>query len=145
MQTRVTKPPTSAANLLAAGVEAYGQARLEDALELLEWLALKPRTQGWGAVVAYDRNKCNALLLQDYIHKFTADRYEEPISKPVPLGDDYWVHLHDWVTDVPRLSFEDSSQGPGGEVNLRMAIVGGSVANAARYESAQRISASSHG
>lgn len=107
--------------------------------ELLEWLALKPRTQGWGAVVAYDRNKCNALLLQDYINKFSTDRYEEPINEAVAMGDNYWTHLHDWVTDVPRLSFEDSSLGPGGEVNLRMAIVGGtqvSIDNSPGYKRA---------
>jgi hypothetical protein len=93
--------------------------------ELLEWLALKPRTQGWGAVVAYDRNKCNNLLLQDYINKFTLDSYLPPINKSVPTGSANWEHLHDWVTDVPRLSFEDSSTTAGGTVNLRMAVIGG--------------------
>ena len=93
--------------------------------ELLEWLALKPRTQGWGAVVAYDRQKCNTLLLQDYIKKFTTDSYLPPIDKPVPTGNANWEHLSDWVQDAPRIFFENSSKTAGGEVNLRMAIIGG--------------------
>ncbi|QCY12716.1 hypothetical protein [Pseudomonas sp. MPC6] len=93
--------------------------------ELLEWLALKPRTAGWGAVVAYDRSKCNTLLLQDYINKFTVNSYLEPINEPVAVGDANWQHLSDWVTDVPRLSFEDSSKAAGGEANMKMAVIGG--------------------
>lgn len=94
--------------------------------ELLEWLALKPRTEGWGAVVSYNRNKCNNLLAQDYINKFTSDSYMPPISEPVPTGDANWEHMHDWVTTYPRLSFEDSSRTAGGEVRMTMAVVGGS-------------------
>lgn len=94
--------------------------------ELLEWLALKPRTEGWGAVVSYNRDKCNNLLAQDYINKFTSDSYMPPINKPVPTGDANWEHLHDWVTDYPRLSFEHSSSTAGGEVRMTMAVVGGS-------------------
>jgi hypothetical protein len=94
--------------------------------ELLEWLALKPRTEGWGAVVAYNRNKCNGLLAQDYIHKFTTDSYLPPISEPVPTGDANWEHLHDWITTEPRLSFENSSKSAGGLVRMTMAVVGGS-------------------
>lgn len=93
--------------------------------ELLEWLAIKPRTEGWGAVVSYNRNKCNELLAQDYINKFTSDSYMDPINKPVPTGDANWEHLIDWVTDWPRLSFEDSSKTAGGEVRMTMAVVGG--------------------
>ncbi|MDQ0127243.1 hypothetical protein J2W17_006243 [Pseudomonas lini] len=93
--------------------------------ELLEWLALKPRTAGWGAVVAYDRSKCNNLLLQDYINKFTTHSYLEPINEPVAVGDANWQHLSDWVTDVPRLSFENSSKAAGGEASMKMAVIGG--------------------
>jgi signal transduction histidine kinase len=46
MQTRVTKPPNSAANLLAAGLEAYGQALLEEALELLERAEQQSKLEG---------------------------------------------------------------------------------------------------
>lgn len=94
--------------------------------ELLEWLALKPRTEGWGAVVAYNRKKCNDLLLQDYIHKFTTDSYLPPISESVPTGEANWELLHDWVTTQPRLSFENSSKTAGGKARMAMAVVGGS-------------------
>lgn len=91
--------------------------------QLLEWLALKPRTQGWGAVVAYDRDKCNNLLLQDYINKFTTGDYLDPINKPVGTGNANWEHLNDWITDRPRLSFEKGSAS--GKADLRMAVLGG--------------------
>lgn len=94
--------------------------------ELLEWLALKPRTEGWGAVVSYNRNKCNNLLAQDYINKFTSGSYMPPISEPLSTGDANWEHMHDWVTTYPRLSFENSSRTAGGEVRMTMAVVGGS-------------------
>lgn len=94
--------------------------------ELLEWLSLKPRTEGWGAVVAYNRNKCNTLLAQDYIQKFTSNSYLPPISEPVPTGDANWELLHDWITTYPRLSFENGSKTVGGKVRMTMAVVGGS-------------------
>jgi hypothetical protein len=93
--------------------------------ELLEWLAREPRLRGWGAIVDYDRNKCNNLLLQDYINKFTTNNYLEPIFQAVPVTDNSWDYMYDWVFDAPRLSFEDSSTYIGGQVNLRKAAVGG--------------------
>ncbi|MCW8275010.1 hypothetical protein IMF27_04260 [Pseudomonas sp. PCH199] len=93
--------------------------------EILEWLALKRRTAGWGAVVSYPQSKCNALLLDDYIAKFTTSDYLPPINEVVRTGDTSWESLMDWITDRPRLSFEDSSTRPGGEVNMTMAVVGG--------------------
>lgn len=93
--------------------------------KLLEWLSLKPRTAGWSAVVAYNRDKCNSLLLQDYINKFTAGSYLPPINKPIPTGGANWEHLSDWVTDVPRLLFDKSSEVGGGSVNMIQAVVGG--------------------
>ncbi|WP_201188760.1 hypothetical protein [Pseudomonas fluorescens] len=93
--------------------------------ELLKWLALKPRTQGWGAVVSYTSDKCNLLLMEDYINKFTTGQYLPPIDKPVPTGSANWEYLSDWVTDAPRLSFKDSWKTNGGEVTARVAVVGG--------------------
>lgn len=58
--------------------------------ELIEWLKLKPRTAGWGAIVSYDRSKCNALLMEDYINKFTTDSYLPPIDRSVPTGGANW-------------------------------------------------------
>lgn len=92
---------------------------------LLEWMALKPRTLEWGAVIAYDRSKCNTLLIQEYINKFDSNAYMPPINKSVATGTEIWEHLYDWINDVPRLSFEESSDAPGGQVNMKMAMVGG--------------------
>lgn len=93
---------------------------------LLEWMAIKPRTLEWDAVLAYDRAKCNMLLRQEYIEKFNSDTYMPAIDKAVATGEVNWEYLYNWITDAPRLSFEESSLTQGGEVNMTMAMVGGS-------------------
>lgn len=93
--------------------------------EYLQWAALKPRTSGWSALVAYDRNKCNQMLLQEYIEKHDKHSTMPPINETYGSSEFTWHWLLDYVTDAPRLSFENDPDGQKAEVNMSMAIVGG--------------------
>lgn len=78
---------------------------------LLDWLEVKPRTLGWGAVLAYGRSETNKVLMQEYITRFGTGDYMEPITDEIrdnttPTQKDY---LHNYQMDAPRLSFKDAS------------------------------------
>lgn len=93
--------------------------------QYLEWAALKPRTTDWSALVAYDRGKCNQLLLQEYIEKHDKHSVMPAISEPYGESNSTWSWLIDYVTDAPRLSFENNPDLDSAEVNMSMAVVGG--------------------
>jgi hypothetical protein len=96
--------------------------------EYLDWMKLEPRTSKWGAFVAYERDKCNQLLLQEYIEKFDSDSFLPPISDGYLTGEHTWDYKQDYITDAPRLSFENRYNDENAitsEVNMRMAMVGG--------------------
>lgn len=93
--------------------------------EYLQWAALKPRTNGWSALVAYDRKKCNQLLLQQYIEKYDQHSVLPPVSGTYGTSESSWHWLRDCVTDAPRMSFENNPDGQTAEVNLSMAVIGG--------------------
>ncbi|MDP9784030.1 hypothetical protein [Pseudomonas fluorescens] len=93
--------------------------------QYLEWAAIKPRTTDWSALVAYDRGKCNQLLLQEYIEKHDKHSVMPPISEPYGSTDKTWTWLIDYVTDAPRLSFENNPDLDSAEANMSMAILGG--------------------
>lgn len=94
---------------------------------LLEWMA-NPTTEvlhGWDSIAALSRDKCNLLLAQAYIARFGSASYLPPISGRVPMVEgSFEQHIHDFVLDVPRLSFEnaniDDSRG-----RLSMSVMGG--------------------
>lgn len=103
-------------------------ARRVTYLEYLEWAALRPRTNDWSALVAYDRDKCNHLLRQEYIEKFDNNSYLLPIDDTYATGETTWFWLKDYLTDAARLSYENNPDGNGGnvaEANMSMAVVGG--------------------
>ncbi|WP_144419402.1 hypothetical protein V3H56_20110 [Pseudomonas sp. MS646] len=93
--------------------------------QYLQWAALKPRTSEWSALIAYDRNKCNQLLLQEYIEKHHQQSVMPPINEAYRSSETTWHWLLDYVTDAPRLSFENDPASNVAEVNLSIAIVGG--------------------
>ena len=96
--------------------------------EYLEWLAKKPRTSQWSAYVAYDRDKCNQLLRQEYNEKFDNGSFMPPISQPYLSGETTWKWTLNCVTDAPRLSFENNANDDtSAYVNMSMAIIGGTV------------------
>ena len=77
--------------------------------EILQWLRVKPQTRKWGAIVAYDREKTNKVLLQEYIQRFTSDKYLKPVSATIGTGDTNAELIYDYTLDHGRLSFENSS------------------------------------
>ena len=93
--------------------------------QYLQWAALKPRTSEWSALVAYDRGQCNRLLLQEYIEKHDKHSLMPPINEAYRTGESTWSWLLDYVTDAPRLSFENNPGEQSAEVNMSVAIVGG--------------------
>lgn len=81
--------------------------------ELLEAMRGKSLTQGWGAVVAYSRDKANSLLLQQTIERLqSSNRYIQPIYGEVALGDiaDTRLSLTGLQLCAPVLSFESTQQ-----------------------------------
>lgn len=93
--------------------------------EVIEWLKKKPRTFGWDALVVYDRNQANTLLLQQYIDRYAVTGYFEPINGRITIDDGkHWEYMYDTVLDSPRLSFEESRPGSS-FATLTMHIVGG--------------------
>ncbi|WP_434656389.1 hypothetical protein J3P96_07685 [Pseudomonas sp. R3-56] len=92
--------------------------------EYLKWAELKPRTNDWDALVAYDRDKCNQLLLQEYIEKHHSKSVMPPINEAYGTSESTWRWKLDYVTDTPRLSFHNNPDNTG-EVMMSMAILGG--------------------
>jgi len=78
---------------------------------LLDWLEVKPRTLGWGAILAYGRSETNKVLMQEYITRFGTGDYMQPITEEIrdtttPTQKDF---LHNYQMDAPRLSFKGAS------------------------------------
>lgn len=95
--------------------------------EILDWLKVKPRMLGWGAVLAYGRSETNAVLLQEYVHRFASADYMAPITEEIldnqsPTSKDF---LHNYQMDAPRLSFLDSTLQKS-SARVTMKVVGGS-------------------
>jgi hypothetical protein len=95
--------------------------------EMLMWLKEEQRTLKWDAILAYDRTKTNAVLMQEYIGRFNTDDYLEPITEEIednttPTQKEY---IADYVMDRPRLSFANSSL-QNSKAHASMKVIGGS-------------------
>jgi hypothetical protein len=100
--------------------------------EVVEWLKAAPRTYKWDALLIYDREKANQLLLQEYINRFSSDSFLEPITDTIVIDTDtLYEHIYDYLLDAPRLSFEDSSF-LNSYITLSMNIMGGSQLSVAK-------------
>ncbi|AEV64387.1 hypothetical protein [Pseudomonas ogarae] len=96
---------------------------------LLAWMKDDSRMLGWGMVVALERRKTNLLMTQEYIRRFDTGSYLPPIRGEVDTTSNYFVNLiHDFVMDVPLLSFENADLNDS-KAMLTMAVVGGSQIN----------------
>lgn len=76
--------------------------------EFLEEMAKKPQTLGWDVIGAFDRNKTNYLLLQDYISRFSAASLFPPVDSSVSTGSSATHQLRGMQLDKPRLSFDNA-------------------------------------
>ncbi|WP_313740068.1 hypothetical protein [Pseudomonas sp.] len=68
----------------------------------------KPQTLGWDVVLAFDRNKINYLLLQDYISRLGAGSLFPPVDSSMVPVTGTAHRLHGLQLDKPRLSFENA-------------------------------------
>jgi hypothetical protein len=73
---------------------------------LLAWLQENPKTQGWDAVVVYNRSRANGLLMQQYIDKLTAENYLTPIGGQIQGAEGSKLNFFGIQLGLPRLSFE---------------------------------------
>ncbi|MBI6852477.1 hypothetical protein YA0002_06840 [Pseudomonas cichorii] len=75
---------------------------------LLSWLQQNPKTLGWDAIVVYNRSRANALLMQQYIRKLTAENYMTPIDGHIVGEEGSKLHFFGIQLGMPRLSFENA-------------------------------------
>ncbi len=99
---------------------------------ILAWMKDTSRMKNWGMIVALERDKANLLMRQEYIHRFDTGSYLSPIKGEVLDGENITMKIiHDFVMDVPLLSFENADLNDS-KAMLTMAVVGGSQVNLVR-------------
>jgi hypothetical protein len=77
---------------------------------ILDWM-INPDSQvmwGWDAIAAMDRSKINTLMLQEYVAHITRDAYLPLADGEVEVAQGQKECIHDFLLDVPRLSFENA-------------------------------------
>ncbi len=99
--------------------------------QLLQWLAGRPRTFDWSAILAYDRDRSNVVLRQEYIERFDAGSYLPPYTELVPTTDGTAEYVHDYVFDAARLSFVNASLDDS-RVLLSQQVIGGAQLSLSR-------------
>jgi hypothetical protein len=93
---------------------------------VLAWMKDSSPMLNWGLIVAVERRKANLLIIQEYIQRFGEGSYLPTIKGEVPIVEDQWMeYVHDFVLDVPRLSFENADLNDS-KAMLSMAVMGGS-------------------
>ncbi|RMQ50646.1 hypothetical protein ALQ04_04529 [Pseudomonas cichorii] len=75
---------------------------------LLTWLQQNPKTLGWDAIVVYNRGRANALLMQQYIKKLTAENYMTPIDGQITGPEGSKLNFFGIQLGLPVLSFENA-------------------------------------
>ncbi|WP_040260859.1 hypothetical protein [Pseudomonas massiliensis] len=86
-----------------------GQETVE---KLIEWMKQPSTnyTQDWSAVAAYDREKANLLLQQEYIERYDSGEFIKPSTGRFEEVDpNEKTYLSGVTFDPPRLSFENST------------------------------------
>lgn len=92
---------------------------------LLAWMKVESRMMKWGLVVALERRKTNLIVLQEYIKRFSDSSYLPPITGEIALSENKAMgFIHDFVMDVPVLSFENANLNDS-RAMLTMSVVGG--------------------
>jgi len=91
---------------------------------VLQWLRAHDRLLGWDAIVALDRGKLNALLVQEYIRRFNTQSFLDPVNGELSVSNESKIFIHDFLLAHPRLSFENADQFDS-KARLRMAVIGG--------------------
>ncbi|MBV4518735.1 hypothetical protein KVG88_01585 [Pseudomonas sp. SWRI74] len=93
---------------------------------LLAWMKNSSRMLGWGLVVALERRRTNLIVVQEYIRRFRDHSYLPAVRGEVMIVDNKRMELiHDFVMDVPVLSFENANLNDS-KALLTMSVMGGS-------------------
>ncbi|MFJ4455797.1 hypothetical protein ACIP1G_18170 [Pseudomonas sp. NPDC089392] len=93
--------------------------------DFLKEMRERAQTLGWDAILSYDRQKTNILLIQQYIDRFAEGTYFPvfPASE-IEIGEGIYHALMGLVMAKPRISFENSSLADS-KAMLTLNIVGG--------------------
>ncbi|BCX68056.1 hypothetical protein [Pseudomonas izuensis] len=93
--------------------------------DLLAWLKVKSRLQGWGMIYAFEKDKINRLIEQEYIRRFNMGNDIAPVKGDVPVVENIWkVSLSNWLLRSPQMSFENTGLNDS-RARLSMAVMGG--------------------
>lgn len=106
--------------------------------EIVNWLKEGPRTLGWDAWTAYNRETANRALQQDHIDRLAADEVMPPVEGRVTIVENAaWEYLYACRFDAPTLSFEHSSLNHA-EVTLSMRLMSGTQLTVEHRDAAPR-------
>lgn len=92
--------------------------------EVLDYFKRNADLLRWDAIIAYDRNKTNKILLQEYVERFNSASWFEPISFDSASSSTVIERVIDYRIDAPRLSFENANL-ESSRADLKMRIIGG--------------------
>ncbi len=90
----------------------------------LSYLGAAPASQGWGALLVYDRFRANRLLAQEHIQRLDNSGWLPRINFKKDTENNSWTQCSDLVLDKPRLSFVNSTIS-GSEALLSMNVISG--------------------
>ncbi|AHG43539.1 hypothetical protein N018_09710 [Pseudomonas syringae CC1557] len=107
---------------IKTGSQAVSSGHSKEAL--LELLNVRPSTLGWDAVVVYNRGRANALMMQQYIQKLTAENYLQPIDGEINSESGSNLKFFGIQLGIPRLSFENASL-TDSRARVTLPIIGG--------------------
>lgn len=94
--------------------------------DFLKEMAAEPKTLRWDVIAAFDRDKTNYLLLQEYISRFNTASIIPPFDSFVGVGGNVVHHLRDVQFDSPRLWFDKAALRDS-QARCAMRTVGGFV------------------
>ncbi|MFV3405045.1 hypothetical protein ACNFIC_13940 [Pseudomonas sp. NY15463] len=104
--------------------------------EFYTYMKGAPRTRGWGALLVYDRQKANLLLMQEHILRADKKAWIEPVSGEKVTENGKTSRLSNFTFGAPVLSFENANIGSS-RAALSMPVVGGKLTEWAREAGAE--------
>ena len=99
------------------------------------YMGEKPRTEGYGALLVYDRQKTNLLLMQEHILRADKKVWIEPVSGEKETESGKFTRLSNFTFGPPVLSFENSNIGSS-MATLNMPVVSGKLTEWSREHGA---------
>ena len=107
--------------------------------DYLTYMGKEPRTTGWGALLVYDREKANRLLMQEHILREEKGTWIEPVSGDKETENGKLSRLYNFAFGAPVLSFENANIGSS-MAALTMPVVSGKLTEWSREQGASQAS-----